>query len=166
MSLQRKKTPSHYCGDSIISDRWILTAAHCVIGQSFYVRVGARHVNKGELVEIKQRILHQNYYPMRYDYDFGLIELKTALNFTDKIKPIPLPNGNDTSVATGTLCLVSGWGKTKTSSGLPEYLQGTQVPIFDQNDCARAYQNSRQEITSRMICAGFDKGGKDGKTLN
>lgn len=85
---------------------------------SFYkrdsVRVGSSYRAKdGQIVRIKKFIRHENYtlYPKPIDYDFALLELDEALNFTDKIQPIALPEV-ETKIKDGTMILVSGWGKT------------------------------------------------------
>lgn len=56
--------------------------------------------------------LYKNFNYNYYDYDFALLELKYPLDFSDKIKPIALPN-EDFNVPDGAMCEISGWGKYK-----------------------------------------------------
>lgn len=58
-------------------------------------------------------------------------------------------------------CLVSGWGDKKRIMILRKTeLRAVEVPIINQNKCNNNYK-MYGGITPRMICAGFDKGGKD-----
>lgn len=41
------------------------------------------------------------------------------------------------------------------------WLQEVIVPIVDNQQCERAYGNTRALIDNRIICAGFARGGKD-----
>lgn len=61
--------------------------------------------------------------------------------------------------------ITAGWGSTQDSSIGRNQLRGTELPIISEEKCNLAYK-AHARITDRMICAGFDKGGKDGKFLH
>ncbi|GAB0094472.1 hypothetical protein DMENIID0001_097780 [Sergentomyia squamirostris] len=125
----------HFCGGSIISHKFIFTAAHCTDGQNaanLKVRVGSsEHASGGKLYQVKA--IHQNpkYNRQSIDHDFSLLELKEEIELGPNAFPIRLPE-QDEPVTDGALLL----------------------------DAKKAYSNFN-EITDTMICAGFDQGGKD-----
>lgn len=123
------------------------------VGSSFYDRDFKK-------INVERIINHENYNTRTQDYDVALLELSENLEFSDSIKPIALPNDNEMTNV-GTMCLVSGWGDKKRFMVLRKTeLRAVEVPIINQNKCNNNYR-MYGGITSRMICAGFDKGGKD-----
>lgn len=90
------------------------------------------------------------------DYDFALIELNAKLNYSLKIQPIAMPSVAD-SITDGTMCLTSGYGKTKVYVSYA--LRGVELPIVNQAKCTDA-NSGVNKVTDRMICAGYDEGRK------
>ncbi|KAF7660497.1 hypothetical protein LDENG_00281480 [Lucifuga dentata] len=71
-----------------------------------------------------------------------------------------LPRQN-TSIAEGRVCRVSGWGFTSSSGGqLPSSLRTVKLPIISTKKC-NSSQSFNGNITANMICAGYSTGGKD-----
>lgn len=160
MSLQ---TSGHFCGGSIISKDYVLTAGHCAEGQSasrLKVRVGSSFKSKdGDLVTVEEITVHPSYNPFTIDYDFALLKLSESLVLGENVKAIKLPE-QDKSPSAGTHCTVSGWGNTLKPNESTAQLRAVTVPIVDQEACNKAYGDF-YGITPRMICAGYEEGGKD-----
>uniref|UniRef100_A0A182K763 trypsin n=1 Tax=Anopheles christyi TaxID=43041 RepID=A0A182K763_9DIPT len=164
VSVQRweQDTGSHICGGTFISDRWILTAGHCVddieFKQGGIVRVESSfHASGGVFLTIERTVLHESIYygDTGIDYDYGLIKLATRF---ERAVPVRLVVSNRRFPA-GELCTVVGWGKTK-NTGDRDQLRMVKLPIVPQKMCDEVY-SELHPITRRMICAGFEAGGQD-----
>lgn len=153
----------HFCGGSIISNRWILSASHCVNNlqaSRLKIRVGSSfRQTEGKLISVSNIISHPQYNNKTFDYDYALIELSEEIEFSKTVQSIGLPD-QDEEIETGSKCLVSGWGDTKILAESREQLRAVVLPVVDRQKCQKQYE-SMNEITPRMICAGFEKGGKD-----
>ncbi|XP_017130966.1 trypsin beta-like [Drosophila elegans] len=127
----------HICGGSIYSNDIIITAAHCLYekerrleAKDFLIRVGSSLWNsKGTLVKVAAIRSHENYNSTNFTKDIAVMRLSEPLNFTDKVKNIPLAERNP---APGTVAMVSGWGATSIypKHSYPVHLQGVDVPIL------------------------------------
>ncbi|XP_044262514.1 trypsin-1-like [Tribolium madens] len=159
VSVQYNK--AHICGGSIISDKYIVTAAHCTDGFSpnlFSVRVGTSFHEFGINYKVSSIYQHPKYFHWIMGYDISIIKLKTVLTFGLSVAPVSLPPSN-TKWNPGTLVLITGWGKTHELSQLSSYfLQGVSVEISSEEYCKKIY--GEYYITNRVLCAGVPEGGK------
>ncbi|XP_028135124.1 trypsin 5G1 isoform X3 [Diabrotica virgifera virgifera] len=135
------------CAGSLISEDTVLTAGHCLRNpdsQPISVVLGtADRSHPGTTIKVKEAKKHENYSledlnlrTEKANYDIGYIKLADKVPFSDKIRPIKLPEKYN-KVPLGTPLVVAGWGKTTGDSGGPLELDGTLIGIvsFGYNDC-------------------------------
>lgn len=166
ITLRRKGSPEltfkHSCGGSVLNERVVLTAAHCIINRNpkeYVVVAGTSHKSgsDGVLTRVAKFVWHERYNSSIYDNDVALIHLESPLPLNHhSIVPVSLaseiPNAGD-------VVTITGWGALKEGGASPEVLQAVDIPIVSNEECAVKYDPS--PILESMICAGIPVGGKD-----
>jgi V8-like Glu-specific endopeptidase len=149
----------HFCGASVISPTYVMSAAHCS-GPAFHVVIGAHdqnNLNGTQKINVKRQIDHPNY--GNNGYDISVYELEEPIK-ASLYAPIKL--GDQSHESVGTMATVIGWGNTSSNGSLASKLRDVDVPIISYQQCQDGYDIENKNINDAVeICAGYSQGGKD-----
>lgn len=137
-----------FCGGSIITDKWIITAAHCIENKKFRLLVGTDDVinNPGFKAAISFVFKHYKYRSDKFTYDLGLVKLVNSLNFSNTVKPISLPELGEEKLF--KRAYISGYGEHRNG---PDGLKLKKSVQRFLNNCNIFYEQIYDDET--MICA-------------
>ncbi|XP_032527749.2 proclotting enzyme [Danaus plexippus] len=153
-----------FCGGSLIDDRHVLTAAHCVAHMTsldvarLTARLGDYNIRTNTETQhverrIKRVVRHRGF-DMRTLYnDVAVLTLDQPVTFTKNIRPVCLPGG--ARAYSGLIATVIGWGSLRESGPQPSILQEVSIPIWSNNECRLKYGSAAPGgIVDHMLCAG------------
>nr|AYV99595.1 venom polypeptide [Dolopus genitalis] len=138
---------SAWCGGSLISNKVVLTAAHCLLNSNGgMIYLGAHNRSKPTengraMVKVwkSNYILHENYDDFLHTDDIALIVLPQKVQLTDKIKVINMPQSSKFDV-TGRIAIVSGWGRTgDRKNSTTNILRFADQRIMPDDYCMKPY---------------------------
>ncbi|XP_073844709.1 transmembrane serine protease filzig [Musca autumnalis] len=157
------------CGGVLITNRYVITAAHCQPGfLASLVAVMGEFDISGDLESkravtknVKRVIVHRQYDPATFENDIALLELESPVQFDTHIVPICMPPDN--ADFTGRMATVTGWGRLKYGGGVPSVLQEVQVPVIENSVCQEMFNTGghNKKILNSFLCAGYATGLKD-----
>jgi trypsin len=160
---------THRCGGVLYNDRYVITAGHCVIGDSDIWKVKVYHHDlyksnrqeRGKSYNVKQFYRHPEYE-------------KATLKNDIAIWKIDAPNGNRSNVELDTgnygkesneILTAIGWGLTADEGDPSNILLGVELPVVSYETCAKQLSKRAIKVEDdSQICTGYSEGGKDACT--
>eukprot|EP00594_Rhizosolenia_setigera_P013861 CAMPEP_0178955374 /NCGR_PEP_ID=MMETSP0789-20121207/9564_1 /TAXON_ID=3005 /ORGANISM="Rhizosolenia setigera, Strain CCMP 1694" /LENGTH=290 /DNA_ID=CAMNT_0020636987 /DNA_START=169 /DNA_END=1041 /DNA_ORIENTATION=+ len=144
-----------YCGASLISPGYALSAAHCS-GNNPQVLIGRHDLSDSsedfETIQVEYEVVHPGYNSWTLEND--VMVLKLASNST--YSPVKYDDGSaDTS--SGVDVVVMGWGTTTSGGQSSDLLLEVELDAISNAECENEY--GAGEITDDMLCAS--RAGKD-----
>ena len=156
-----------WCGGALISDRYILSAAHCFRGKSeakVEVILGEHDwTTKADRVhdqrfKVEKIIRHPDFDRLTaYDHDFALLKLAEPVQGR-LLRPVCLPEAYTWDDLIGAVADVSGWGIVDPDDPRRQSkkLQRVQVTVMSHQHCRSLYPAN--PVTESMMCAAVKDG--------
>ncbi|TRY66472.1 hypothetical protein DNTS_005365 [Danionella cerebrum] len=162
-------------GASLLSDNWVLTAAHVLKSYEkspdLELRMGlVDYYDNEAVVAVPQKIfIHPLYHHdnINFNHDIALIKLVHKVQVSKAVMPVCLPSKDDRFVLKADeVGKVSGWGVSDISKPtmFTSKLKYVLLPVADFEDCRHKYESTSKGklvVTENMVCAGVSQGGKD-----
>ncbi|XP_049946404.1 trypsin 3A1-like [Schistocerca serialis cubense] len=137
---------SHYCGANVLSENWLVTAAHCVTTRYLvlpinmivssapseqYILAGTNsQTSGGSIHQVEQNIVHVNYTGMvDSSADIALLRVSPPLALDGvTVTTVKLP-AQGQEIEDGANAVAAGWGKLSGDSGGPLYVNDQLVGL-------------------------------------
>lgn len=148
--LRTRLTKQYLCGAAIISNRFLLTAAHCTDGLYQHTGmivavVGAMHRYKdGVTMKVDKITTHNEYNFRLLLHDISLIRTADEIIFSPTVQPIALPK-DDLPKNGNARVVLTGWGRISVSNKI----RFTRGSYFKKNCAVKLF--SFPILMKRMI---------------
>ncbi|MGH0125494.1 UNVERIFIED_CONTAM: hypothetical protein FKN15_054591 [Acipenser sinensis] len=149
-----------FCGGTILNNRIVLTAAHCMNQTKYFtVVLGEFDTRKEESQEMTHRVekvlIHNRYVQKTNNNNIALVKLKEPIKFSQYIIPACLPNREfaEQVLMNQPFAQISGFGRVHERGRQSSKLQKLNVPYVDRHVCI---ESSQFKITANMFCAGYE----------
>lgn len=147
------------CGCTIISPRYVLTAAHCLVNRlpkNVGILIGdhdisnASETNSTKLLRAEHFIGHPNYNTNTQVNDIALIRVVDFISFTNEVGPVCLPFRYPDLPHVGDVVTVLGWGTVEHAGPKSDVLMKANLDVVDIATCKHTFGNDT--VSENQIC--------------
>ncbi|XP_053680907.1 venom serine protease-like [Anopheles nili] len=152
-------TKDIFCGSTIVTDRFVLTAAHCLLDRTIPntgVLVGDQNINTGTdtsysvLMLVSSFVPHPSYNPTAKENDIALVRTTNTIVFNPGVGRVCLPFRYSTSQFAGVRVNALGWGTTDFGAPKSNELLQTTLTVIDSSTCSTQLKRT---IASSQMCS-------------
>ncbi|KAG5670673.1 hypothetical protein PVAND_000921 [Polypedilum vanderplanki] len=154
----------HFCTGSVVSNWYVITAAHCVAGRAAStIHLVLGRVTLDGLTGMNRQgfrvVTHPDYNVNTMQFDVSLVQVSVIITFSTTVQSIFVGNS---FIGEGLPAKVSGWGSTSQEIGpTSNNLRTLDTTTISNESCrARHTEANAARITSSNLCTnnGFGEG--------
>jgi TPR repeat protein len=170
------------CGGTVISEGWILTAAHCLTDQEYSIDKAGHRVrlglsnplsDEGFSYPILRAIPHPDYDREVLAFDIALVQFDTRRGTRGRtatpparvrLDPLPL---EQRKLEVLEPVMTYGWGVTKVGTGLiPDHLRGARLRLRDRTSCTNQTKFRDSKRRDSVVCADQSRAADGGQACD
>ncbi|XP_058453167.1 serine protease 53-like [Malaya genurostris] len=177
MFIRMQRSSAYACGVTILTEQFVITAAHCTIDPTerqrlpasrVFIKIGVSNLDAPEKHaqqhDVDKIIRHEGYDDVSFEDDIALMKLYTEITYSNRVQPICLWHGDKSlQKIVNQIGYIAGWGLDE-NYGLPKDLNEATMPIVSRKDCIDSDPDHYSKVMhgTKTFCAGYRNGTSAG----